>query len=277
MILALLLAAAPLPIRELNPSPYGKHYPSIIETEVFQVLDVSFKKKLVAFRHVYRLSERDQTTVDDEGREVTVAPEGTALKRCAYPGMTDHPYAGLIVGLYDLGKDKLIGAVHIYESTKDSCTTEEAANEAKQRAEKVIRAAGLDPRGTAQVLDLPKPKNGVQTIVLQGKKRRYEMTATNVRHPQDDPPTVCGNEPMVTAGVITFANASDAKKDANKTVWVRCQRDRYRNASGGAFTYPQAVIKDDQLVLVEKFHHSSFETDSPTRELWSFTRIIKLK
>ncbi|MCC6808213.1 MAG: hypothetical protein IT381_12380 [Deltaproteobacteria bacterium] len=273
MLFLLLLAAAhskaapPPPIRELNPPPFGKAYPTIIQTDVFDVIDVDWKKQLVAFRHIYRLSERDPAGVDDEGNALAHA-DGTALKRCAYPGMSDTPYAGLIVGVYDIGNDKLKGAFQIYESTRGECTSEEKAAEQKRSAEQVLKSFGLGPSSRAQVLKLPPPKDGVQSFVLRSKAKSYELTATNVRHAADDPPTVCGNEAMVTAGIVKYGAM---------TVWVRCQRDRYRSASGGAFTYPLAVIGDGRLLLVEKFHHSSFETDVPTREMWSFSRILKLK
>ncbi len=266
LALALLLAAPP--IRELVQARNA--YPVQIQTDVFDVLDVSFEKKLVAFRHIYRLPPPD-APVDDQGSDDLLpaqTPGGTELTRCLYPGLRDYPQSGMIVGIYDLAADRLKGAFLIYESTMGACTTPEKYEAARARAEKRFKAEGLASQRSVSALALAEPKDGVQNFVLSNGKKRYEFRATNVHHSEGEPANACGDAFMVTGGVITLAG---------KTVWVRCQRDNFRNISGGAFVYPQAIIKGKQAVFVERFRHSSFEEGSPSRELWSFTKIFTLK
>ncbi len=262
MWLIALLVVAPN-IRPLDPYPSKSPYPTDIVTDRFEVVDISFEKKMVAFRHVYHLSEPPGEEEDVE--------ESTPLKNCNYMGFEALPYSGMTYGIYDLAKDQLKSVYTVYRSTFTKCTTAEESKQVLLDARKAIMAVGLDPDAKIKAVALPLPAKGVQDFTLTVGAKKEHFRASTLWHDSDEKPrTRCGSEEGVSLGQIE-------RSGDKQPFWFRCQHDVYYEMSGGTFIYPFAVVKGAQVVFAEQFRHFTQDRSERDREIWSFSRVLPLK
>ncbi len=272
LLTALLIAAQPLrPIRPFTTHGGQSIYPYEIATDTFEIVDASFDKNVVAFKHVYHLLDYPRQELlrgDDEAPIESNNIKPPALKSCEYPGLDRFPTSGLTYGIYDLAADKLKHAFTVYASTFGVCTDKPTAEATFQRYKKAMQSVGLDPAKTLPLMPLPGPKNGAQSFALTSKNKSFTFRAENIRRAQGEAPNECGDGPMITMGRV---------EKQGRLVWIRCQQDMIRSTAGGSIVYPYALVIGKQVVLVEHFRHASHESAARDRELWSFTKVLHLE
>ena len=266
--LFVLLAALPN-IRSLSPYPAKSPYPSDIVTDKFEVVDIDFAKGVAAFRHTYHLAEPpgEEEDVDESAR----------LLSCPYPGFETLPNSGLTYGIYDLTHDQLRSVYTVYRSTFTKCSSPDESKATLLLARKQIAAAGLNPAGHPQVINVPAPSKGLQEFALTvGGKREAFRASTVWRESQDEAArrTRCGIDEGVSMGQVEIAVKGPGHEVKGRDVWFRCQRDIYFQMSGGTFIYPIAIVRGKQVVFVEQFRFFTHDRTERDREIWSFSKVL---
>ncbi len=96
-------------IHEITRDDEWRHpYDYSIITHEFTVLDINTENHTLAFRHVYEMYEMEGV---EPYEDFTGKP-----KNCKYPGMEGKPYAGVILGIYNLKTLEYEHVFHVYKS-----------------------------------------------------------------------------------------------------------------------------------------------------------------
>ncbi|MBN2893611.1 MAG: hypothetical protein JXL97_17195 [Bacteroidales bacterium] len=231
--------------REFNSVPYQ----NTIQTIKFTVLDINFDNNLVAFKHVFNLLE-----VYDEQGDIYMQPCD-----CKYTGMQENPYAGVVLGVYDLSKQEYLKTFTIYNSsyTESDCFDYETSTANLEEAKKFFAENNLD------ISKKPEPIPFLDDFIdIDG----VTFTFTNENTINDDYTAMSTNS-------VLFAFVR-ANPDLKMPVYSIFQQDYYYMASSGEINYISAYKKGNKVVFLNKFHHINHMAGSCDSETYHFTPIF---
>lgn len=147
---------------------WNEPYESGIRTHSFEVLDINWDKQILAFRHVYELQELEVYQPDQE----------TPLKpvNCHYAGMEKTPFAGVILGVYDLRNHLFSDVFKVYSSCYniEDCTDFEESKANLDSAKLVFSDYGLNIEAKPKKLKFSKQEKHSSTLLLSGINFRTE-------------------------------------------------------------------------------------------------------
>ncbi|MFH1574671.1 MAG: hypothetical protein ABIG68_11850 [Acidobacteriota bacterium] len=239
----------------------GEHYDTDIATDKFEVLDVDFKNKRAAFRHIYRkriLVSREE----DDRRVVKEFP----VVDCGYPGMKEYPKSGVALGSYNLETDRMEKVFVVYKSVLDlgKCMTPEESRKALEDAKQCFLSAGLDiNRKPAPILPpFVFPLPGGESVELEVESRR--LTEDELRRFSSGPDE---DLPYISAGIVWRGD---------EEVYVRLQEDSWRLTSGGTVEFVQAFQDGNQAVLLGRFRFHDSTIGLKDLEWFYFSGILRL-
>ena len=226
-----------------NPS-----YPFEIKTIEFIVLDINYKNNLVAFKHIYEIESRP---VSDMDLDNILEP-----CNCHYTGMEKKPFAGVILGVYDLSTQEYLKTFTIYNATYfDSlCYDYELSKKKLDSAKLFFEDNNLN------ISQKPTPllfsENESAECRLRIGKNIFISTSEKIPNDKD------------------YVNATSSKLFANgKLIYEIKQQDDFSMMSGGDVFYISAFLKNNKIVFLNKFHHNSSQGDIET---YNFTPIFDL-
>ena len=225
-------------------------YPFEIKTVEFTVLDINYEKNLVAFKHVFEI---EPTPVSDMDLDSILQP-----CNCHYKGMEKNPYAGVILGVYDLSTQKYFKTFTIYKATYfDSlCYDYELSKKKLDSAKLFFEQNDLDI--SQNPTPIPFSEKGTTECRLRIGKNIFISTSERV--PNDK----------------YYVNAVESKLFANgKLIHEVKQQDDFSMMSGGDVFYISAFVKDNKIIFLNKFHHNTRNGGNDI-ETYNFTPIFDL-
>ncbi len=218
-----------------------------IENLFFNVMDINWDKGLLAYRQVYQMAERNPPNGGDE----TLQPCD-----CNYENWEEYPKIGIIYGVYDLNKGKVLKDFYILKSVfdKKNCTTTDELNKNADDYLAYCKSEGLN--------------------VVWGQ---YEQFTEMHRY---------FDENYGQLGDIHFkANyINDTYNDENYTignlyadsepVFTVNQKESWIMGSRGKMLFERIYSKDDKYFLFYEYFWIS-GTDAPNMTVFDFTPILK--
>ena len=225
------------------------------DTVEFTVLDVN--ARFAALRQVY-------TDNDEEYRPIS----------CRYPGLREHPKAGVELALLDL-QSGAVTSFHVYKTAHDGghtdnpkpCTTTAEAKRQLAAAKAAFREAGLDPERRPQPAIAYEIERGPQgspvlpSVVPVGvdlHEDGYETAVYSLDfYWKEHPLEVRYTERKEFMGTAIAELADDEQ------VFYRATREFHRMLAGaGDVSFPQAYKSPAGLVFLEVFHSFTAMRDS---------------
>lgn len=221
-------------------------YPNWIETVEFYLFDINLDDNLVGFKHVFNLV----TTYDETG-EIYEKPCD-----CGYQGMKENPFAGVVLGVYDLENQEYLKTFTIYNATYDEkdCFDFETSSKKLDSAKKYFKEKNMDITMFEIPFDLE------MTSDLIG----INFTFTNKRTMNDD---------LTSMVTISQLNAEIDKK---KTIYTVYQDDYYIMASGGNTEYVEAYTRGDKIFFLSIFDYFTALAGTPNCQTYQFSPVFSI-
>jgi hypothetical protein len=137
-------------------------YEYTIVTHEFTVLDINTENHTLAFRHVYEMYEMDG--VEPFG-DYTGKPHN-----CKYPGMESKPYAGVILGIYNLKTLEYEHVFHVYKSVyyKNRCMTHEESTNALDSAKSMFQEYALNIDKKPKAIQFKQLNDSISEVKIRG-------------------------------------------------------------------------------------------------------------
>ena len=224
-------------------------YESKIKTIDFIVLDINFADGLLAFKHVYEILGYYHEASGD----LTDAPVN-----CHYSGMEKHPFAGVILGVYDLNSQTYDEIFHIYQSVSndEDCLSFDESEHNLEFAKEYFLSKNLNVENKPKALLFSKDNSLVlkpENISIKGSCKRVLSENDNAD---------CFAEAALTAD--------------GDIIYTVSQTDISAMASGGQIIFISAFRKNDKIVFLERFHHYSHMGGFSDSEFFNFTKIYDI-
>lgn len=233
-------------IKGLNHSPYKTD----IKTLSFEVLDINFEKGLVAYKHTYEILVQEDET-------------GTVFQTpcdCGYAGMQDKPFAGVVLGTYDLNNDAHGKTFIVYESVDghENCTKIEESQVRLAEAKKHFSEEGLDITKKPKLHKIADQKSF--SVNHNNQNIQFKITSEVVEDEED------------------FMKMINHYKIYNEQDLMFEQKFLYSPvmAGTGHIKFISYYKHGDQILLLENFIHNSGMVGYYHNEFFSFSPIINL-
>jgi len=228
--------------RTLNSCPYDTE----IKTLKFEVLDINYEQGLVAFKHIY---EMQTIFYIDFGEEYQRPIE------CGYVGMSKYPYAGVILGIYDLNTGEYLKTYTIYKSCfeKDSCMDYALSSKNLKLAKQLFLDYGLNIENKPQGIKFEKETSKNNKLEIKG------ITFTSYYENDND------NE-------VTYSYL----KANNKLIYKITQEDSFIMGSSGKITYEYAYTDGKYIVFLNKYFHKNNIEGALSMEFYHFSPVFRL-
>ncbi len=237
--------------RDFFSAPYGY----FIETIEFTVLDINFDSNLVAFKHVFNLSP----SFDVETEKMQEACD------CKYAGMEEYPYAGVVLGVYDLSKQEYLKTFTIYNATFDEkeCFDYQLSNKKLDSAKLFFKNHNLD------ISNLPKPSFVIpenQATPAYGADELY-FSFNNIVFIYTNRNTYDDDDFAVDISKL-YVN--------DKLIYTIFQQDNFRMSSFGKVYYVNIYQKGNKFILLNLFYHINRDALSAHSEFYHFSPVFNL-
>ncbi len=222
-------------------------YPIKVETISFTVLDINFNKQLVAFKHVFKLP-----TIYDETGEVYQQP-----CNCHYVGMEKQPFAGVVLGVYDLKTQKYLKVFTIYQAAYDTseCMNYNKSKENLAEVKEYFKTHDLDITQKPTPLYFSTDKEN--SLIIDGIK--FSAISERLDDSQE------------------FLYATMSKLYANgDLIYIIEQEDHFEMASGGEIRYIAAYRNKNKVVFLNLFHHTNNMAGDADADIYHFSPIFDL-
>ncbi len=222
-----------------------------IETIDFKVLAINYEKQLVAFKHIFK-----QLTLYDEEGNAYLHPYN-----CKYAGMQKYPEAGVVLGVYDLSKQKYLKTFVIYNaaSSQSECTDYKISKLMLDSAKQFFKKMNLDI--SQNPLAIPfKESDYTDKLDLGNFIFEAESSRSNV------------SEEMITISVLSAYNKTNYE---TKYFYKIKQIDYFEMASSSIINYIAAYKKGNKVVFLNRFHHIN-GMDQTQMDIYHFTPVFNL-
>jgi len=226
-----------------------KDYPENIETIKYEVLSIDFLREFLAFKHMFRLA-----TVYDEIGKIYKQPCD-----CKYAGMEKYPYAGVVLGTYDLLSRGYSMVYTVYKSTynKSECMDHISSTYKLDEAKDLFNASRISITQKPKPILFKHPQNNISILNIDGIT--FKATSENITDEE-------------TADMLCIS-----KLYANDNlIYTIKQQDNFIMASSGNIKYLSAYKEGDKIVFLNVFHHTSNMAGIPDKETYNFSPIFTL-
>lgn len=226
-------------------------YESEITTINFIVLDINFEDGLVAFKHVYEILGFDDM-------ESVGTLDG--LVNCNYSGMEKHPFAGVILGVYDLNSQSYDEVFHIYQSVsnEEDCLSFDESEHNLEFAKEYFLSKKLNIMNKPKAIPfIQNFKNNIlvlkpENITVKGNSERFFLENDDMN--------------CIAKATLTVNN---------NVIYTMNQKDRPMMASRGNIMFISAYRKNNKIIFLERFHHMN-NSDGQDKEFFNFTKIYNV-
>ncbi len=267
LIIILLLYITTVYSQEVKVRPFcDLQYDCQIVTNDFIVLDINYENQLVAFKHVF---EKPDTRGNFSGDTIY------KTTNCNYAGMSEYPYSGIILGVYDIANQEYKKTFTIYESVynQKDCTEYETSAAKLDSAKQYFFENNLD------INKLPKP---IELDVKETKSRiitDYEIIGNTMSFTFNEINfeyynSWSLNSEISTSKLAIVSNTDSTKKNIIHTIK---QQDIYAMGSSGSFSYTYAYQENKKFTFMTIFYHTSALAGLNNSEIIYFTPIFDLK
>ena len=219
-------------------------YESSVNTIKFKVLDINFDKKLVAFKHIYEL--QPVFTIDYERNPVD----------CKYAGMESNPYAGVVLGIYDLEKGAYLKTFTIYESCIEimDCYDHELSAKKLDSAKQLFKDYNLDIDKKPKALLFKKQSKDSYTLNVNGIN--FSSSYINDYDNQKS---------------ISYLYADE------KLLYYTEHDDNFVMASNAVIFYRAAYRSGEKIVFLNKYFHTNNMEGPKSYEYHYFSPVFQIK
>ncbi|MBN2893982.1 MAG: hypothetical protein JXL97_19085 [Bacteroidales bacterium] len=232
-------------MRDFGSCPYEIE----IRTLNFIVLDINYEKNVVAFKHVFEMQTQYIYTSDEDEAERHPV-------NCNYAGMEEYPYAGVVLGIYDLSSGEYLKTFTTYKS----CYSTEQC---------------FDYETSAKNLDSAKQLFAKYNLNIENKPKPIDFT-----HTSDD-------EFKVSISGIDFFSKYENNYNEGHTksylyandkllYWIE-QQDFFIMASRGEIRYISAYSNGKKIVFLNKLFHENHLEGPPSYEFYHFTPVFDIE
>lgn len=229
---------------------YGSFpYETWVKTLKFNVLDINTEKKVLAFKHIYELQAN--YTYDETG-EIIERPVD-----CQYAGMESMPYAGVVLGIFDLESGQYIKTFTVYESCYniEECYSHELSKLKLDSVKQLFAEYGLDH--TKKIKPMVFSNINDETInELELNGILLESTFVN------------DYDNMQTRGYLHADG---------ELLYESHYFDNFAMASNGEVYHKAAYKKGPHVVFLIKFFHNNNMEGPSSYEFHHFTPLYLLK
>ena len=251
LFLSILLLCEPLFSQEITEREYTNSiYPENIETIKFEVLGIDFLREFLAFKHIYKLA-----TVYDETGEIS---EQTC--NCHYAGLNKNPYAGVILGTYDLMPPQSYSDIFvIYNSSYDEseCTDFETSENNLAEAKELFKDSRINISDKPKPISFEHPQNNISVLKIKGIT--FKAVSENITDEE-------------TADMLCISKLYADEK----LIYIIKQKDDFTMGSSGLIKYVSAYQQDNKIVFLNVFHHTSSMSGIPDKEIYHFSPVFDL-
>jgi len=218
-----------------------------VKTIKFQVLDINFEKKLVAYKHVYELLP--QSTFSS-GEEVQYIPVD-----CKYAGMEVYPKAGVVLGIYDLEKEEYLKTFIIYESCMDikECYEHTYSEDQLNAAKKLFSDYELNIKNIPKALLFKKKSDKEKYLMTDGIT--FSSTFVN------DYDNMLTKSFLYVDGELMYYVSHD---------------DNFAMASHGQIYHKAAYKKGNKIIFLSKFFHDNNMEGPRSYEFHYFSPVFEI-
>ena len=228
-------------------------YEYTIITHEFTVLDINTDNHTLAFKHVYELYSMEGV---EPYEDYTGKPHN-----CRYSGMEGKPYAGVIVGIYNLKTLEYEHVFHIYKSVywKNECMTHEESAGALDSAKKMFQQYDLNLEKKPKAIPFKQLNDTVSEVQIGGI--RFLSLFQNIG----------------VSGDWDYVNLLTLKLFANETQIFQQQIPRrfIMGSSGQSFWY-SAYVVGNQVVFMNKTEYQFRDQVYIEGEYFYFSPIFQL-
>ena len=170
------------------------------------------------------------------------------------------PFAGVILGIYNLNSQTYDEVFHIYQSVSndEDCLSFDESEHNLEFAKEFFLKKNLNIENKPKVLPfIQNFKNNIlvlkpENITVKGNSKRFFLENND---------TEC-----IAKATLTLNN---------NVIYTMYQEDRPIMASGGDIMFISAYRKNNKVVFLERFRHLN-NTESPNREFFNFTKIYNI-